>query len=306
MTRLFRFWGALAAGLAAPWLVSPAYAANEPAPAPPAALPSAPSAPDATAPPVPLAAPEAAVAPAAAPGAPEPTAAVAPSKPSVAARTRAARPASLKAQARSQDDYRGPPLLLGNGRKVKVGAYGGIGGAYTRFMGRDSGLMSLEAALLLDHRLSLGVAAYGFTRTPRGPAAADGTKQEFGAGYLGFAARYSVLGSLPVYPTFGLVLGAGAINLHHDHGWNDESDWDDGFRALDHDDHDDHDEWDRGLFDPFLFVQPELALNANATRWLRFGATLGYRFTSGVGRFGLENSDLNGIVAGANIQLGWF
>jgi hypothetical protein len=190
--------------------------------------------------------------------------------------------------------------LLGNGRKFKVGAYAALGGAYTRMMGQDSGLMSLEAALLLDHRLSIGAVGYGFTRTPRGPQATDGTRQQFGAGYGGLALRYSLFaGASPVYGTFGVVLGAGAVNLHRDDGWSDEDNWgDDGWN-------DDRD-WDAGRFDPFLFAQPELALNANATRWLRLGATVGYRFTGGVSRFGLAESDLNGIVAGANIAFGWF
>lgn len=197
-----------------------------------------------------------------------------------------------------KDSYDGPPLLLGRGKKVPVGAYAGFGGAYTRFAGRDSGLVSFEAALLLDHRLSLGVAGYGFTRTPRGPRASDGTAQEFGAAYGGFALRYSIFGSSPLYATFGLVLGAGAVNLHRDDGWDDETEWDAGFR--------DDDDWHAGRFDPFLVAQPEVALNANATRWLRLGVTGGYRFTGGVGRFGLDESDLNGVVIGGNIQVGWF
>lgn len=209
-------------------------------------------------------------------------------------------PAAPAAGASARDGYDGPPLLLGAGRKIKVGGYASMGGAYTRMIGLDSGLVSLEAALLLDHRLSLGVAGYGFTRTPRGPAALDGSRQQFGAGYGGLSLRYSVFApGVPVYGTFGLVLGAGAVNLHRDDGWDDESSWDDGFNRDDR-------EWDAGRFDPFLFVQPELALNANATRWLRLGATVGYRFTGGVSRFGLGESDLNGIVAGANIAVGWF
>lgn len=202
------------------------------------------------------------------------------------------------AAAPARDSYDGPPTLLGRGRKVKVGAYGGMGAAYTRFMGRDSGLMSVEGALLLDHRLSLGAAAYGFTRTPAGPDGSDGAPQEFGAGYGGFVARYSLIGSLPVYGSLGLVVGGGAVNLHDEYGWDDEEEWDDGW------DHDE--ELDRGRFDPFLLVQPELTLHANVTRWLRVGAMVGYRFTGGVGRFGLDESDLNGVVAGANLQLGWF
>lgn len=200
----------------------------------------------------------------------------------------------------AKDSYDGPPLLLGNGRKFKVGAYAALGGAYTRMIGQDSGLMSIEAALLLDHRLSIGAVGYGFTRTPRGPQATDGTRQELAAGYGGLALRYSVFaGAWPVYGTFGVVLGAGAVNLHRDDGWDDEESWDDDFGYDDRD-------WDAGRFDPFLFAQPEIALNANATRWLRLGATLGYRFTGGVSRFGLSEHDLNGVVVGANIGFGWF
>lgn len=201
----------------------------------------------------------------------------------------------------AKDAYDGPPLLLGGGKSLKLGGYGSLGGAYTRLMGRDSGLMSLEAAFLLDHRFSLGVAGYGFTRTPSGPDATDGTPRQFGAGYGGFAVRYSVFSGMPVYGTFGVVLGAGAVSLYRDNGWDDEEHWDDGLE-------DDADE--RSLravrIDPFLFVQPELALNANVTRWMRLGATVGYRFTGGVGRFGLDEADLNGVVVGANVQLGWF
>jgi hypothetical protein len=176
-----------------------------------------------------------------------------------------------------RDSYEGPPLLLGRGKRIKVGGYAGLGAAYTRFMGRDSGLMSLEGAFLFDHRLSLGVAGYG-----------------------GLAMRYSVFGNLPVYGTFGVLLGGGVVNLHRDYGWDDESDWDDDWDA------DRDDAWEHGRFDTFLVVQPEVTLHGNITRWLRLGATLGYRFTGGVGRFGLGESDLNGIVAGGNIQLGWF
>lgn len=204
----------------------------------------------------------------------------------------------MRFTAAEHSDYDGPPLLLAKNRRVKVGGYGGMGGAYTRFMGRDSGLVSMEGALLFDHRLSLGLAGYGFTRTPRGPDGLNGERQELGAGYGGLAIRYSLFSNWPVYGTFGAVVGGGVVNLHPDYGWDDEHDWDHGW------DHDD--EWEHGRFDAFLVVQPEATLNANVTRWLRLGATVGYRFTSGVGRFGLGEGDLNGVVLGGNIQLGWF
>jgi hypothetical protein len=198
----------------------------------------------------------------------------------------------------ARDAYDGPPLLL-DAKKLRVGGYAGLGGAYTRFLGRSSGLMSFEAAVLLDHRFSIGLSAYGFTQMPRGPSTAEGERQRFGSGYGGFAVRYSVLGKAPVYGTFGLVLGAGAVDLRPNDAWSDEEAWDDAFP-------DDERRWSPGRVDVFLVAQPEIALNANVTRWLRVGLNAGYRFTGGVSRFGLSERDLNGLLAGASIQLGWF
>ncbi len=63
-------------------------------------------------------------------------------------------------QASTRDSYDGPPLLLGGGKKFRVGGYASVGGGYTRLMGRDSGLVSLEGALLLDHRFSLSLTSH--------------------------------------------------------------------------------------------------------------------------------------------------
>lgn len=194
----------------------------------------------------------------------------------------------------ARDTYDGPPLLLGRGGKTRVGGYGSMGAGYTTFMGRRSGLMSMEGAVLLDHRLSLGFAGYGFTRRPCGCRAGDGALQELAAGYGGFVGRYSLFTRLPVYASVGLLLGGGATNLHpRDSDESHQEEWDD-------------DEWDEGEFDPFWVVQPEATLHLNVTRWFRVGANVGYRFTGGVSRFRLDESDLNGPVVGGSLQFGWF
>lgn len=53
-------------------------------------------------------------------------------------------------------------------------------------------------------------------------------------------------------------------------------------------------------------TQPELTLHVNATRWLRFGVTGGYRFASSVDAFGYSAKEMGGPLVGANVQLGWF
>ncbi|HEX5658774.1 MAG TPA: hypothetical protein VFX59_16355 [Polyangiales bacterium] len=186
---------------------------------------------------------------------------------------------------RERSYYDGPPLLLG--RRTAVGGYGGLTAAYTNMLNRDGGLLGFEGALLLAHKLSLGFAAYGFTRDPAGPPALDGSKRDFGTGYGGLVVRYAPFTNWPVYPAIGMLIGGGAVVLHQD--------------DFEHNHHDD----DHGEVDGYFVAQPELTVHANLTRWMRVGANVGYRITSGVSHFDLEESDLNGVVLGGHVQFGW-
>jgi hypothetical protein len=202
----------------------------------------------------------------------------------------AATPAERSApayDARRRREYDGPPLLLG--RRIAVGGYGGVSTVFTHMLDRNGAAVGFEGALLLAHRLSLGFAGYGFSRTPDGPAALDGTERKLGTGYGGFVARYAFLTNLPVYFSVGAIIGGGVVVLNDD---IENDDWDDN-----------HDRNEQS--DGFFMVQPELAMHANLTRWMRVGVTGGYRITSNVSRFGLTESDLNGVVLGGNIQFGW-
>jgi hypothetical protein len=187
-------------------------------------------------------------------------------------------------------EYDGPPLAFG--RRPAVGAYAGFSVAYTNMLNRDGALLGFEGALLIAHRLSLGLAGYGFSRSPAGPADWDGTAREFGTGYGGFVGRYAFFTHSPVYLSVGILLGGGAAVLHENWEADESDDWDE----------EDH-ESSQG--DGFFVVQPELSLHVNLTRWMRLGLTGGYRATSGVSRFGLSEGDLNGVVLGGNVQFGW-
>ena len=179
----------------------------------------------------------------------------------------------------------GPPLLFGH--DIDVGGYGGVDVLYTRMFGRDGVAAGLQGAVLIDHRLALGVAGYGFSNPLSGPDAADGSAQHFDTGYGGVTVRYSMfLDNLPFYPSLGVLVGGGAIDLTE----TDEVDFSN-----------DHSEGD-----VFAVVQPDITLYANLTRWMRVGLTAGYRFTSGVNKLGFDESDVNGVVAGAQIQFGSF
>jgi hypothetical protein len=195
--------------------------------------------------------------------------------------------ASLPEVPRQRDD--GPPLLFG--KQLEVGGYGSVDVAYSRMFGEDGALVGLQGALLLDHRLSLGIAGYGWTNSEPAPPDALGNPQRFETGYGGATIRYSLyMDDLPVYLTVGALVGGGAIALVDD----------------DRDDDDDFDGFDDGDNDVFAVVQPDVTLHANLTRWLRLGLTAGYRFTSGVDRNGYDESDVNGLLIGGQVQFGRF
>jgi hypothetical protein len=179
-------------------------------------------------------------------------------------------------------------LLLGDSKKkLRMGGYGGLTVAYSHMLHRDGVLVGGEGAVLVEHRLSFGGAGYAFSRSPSGPPATDGASREFFAGYGGVLVRYAAFVSdIPCYASFGVLIGGGAITL----------------ASRDHQDHEDHHAEVRGFF----VMQPDVTLHVNATRWLRFGITGGYRLATAVEHFGFAGDDVSGAVAGGNIQAGWF
>jgi hypothetical protein len=183
------------------------------------------------------------------------------------------------------EDDQGPPLLFG--KSLDVGGYGGLDVAYSRMFGRDGVVAGAQGAVLINHRLALGIAGYGWSNPLDGPAAPNGDARRFETGYGGFTAHYSVyFDQLPIYFTVGALVGAGAIDL------TDEN-HSDGFE-------------DRASEDVFAVFQPDVAVHANLTKWMRVGLTAGYRLTSGVDHLGFQESDVNGLMVGGQIQFGAF
>lgn len=198
------------------------------------------------------------------------------------------RPITTVAEGQPVDSESGPPVLFG--KKVQVGGYGSMNVAYTRMFGEDGALLGLEGAILLDHRLSLGIAGFAWTNPQQGPDDWRGNERRYQTGYFGGAFRYSFLSQAPVYLTAGAVVGSGAVVLVQEH----------------HDDDSDDVDVEREDVDVFAVFQPEVSLQANLTRWLRLGVTAGYRLTAGVGGLGHDEADVNGLVAGGHLQFGRF
>jgi hypothetical protein len=150
-------------------------------------------------------------------------------------------------------------------------------------------LVGGEGAVLLDHRFALGIAGYGLANEIKGPRSSDGSESVLGFGYGGAVLRYHWIGKkIPISLSLGTLIGAGGLTLLKKSG---ESDFE-------------FDEPDEA--NGYFVAEPALQANLHLTRWMRAGISGSYRFVRGPSLASIEDSDLEGVHAGAHIQFGWF
>lgn len=181
-----------------------------------------------------------------------------------------------------------PETLLGP--HYKVGGFGGLGVMYTRFANTEAVQVCGEGALLLNHVFSIGMGGCGIARTLKTTSFDDQAASNYRTsfGYGGGLIRYHFYSHRYANLAIATLIGAGAVA---------SGDWD--YR---------HNRYSGDVDDPDLvFVfEPQLAGYLNVTRWLRIGATAGYRFVSSSDTPGLKSSDLAAPTLGGQIQAGWF
>lgn len=190
--------------------------------------------------------------------------------------------------------YDGPATLLdGDGEKMHIGGYGGLSVQGTSIHRTGGLLIGGEGALLLDHRLALGLAGYGLTSEVRGPNFLDGEESILGFGYGGAILRYHLVSErIPVTASLGTLVGAGGLTLIK--------------RAVSDDFEYEYDYEEDTAASAFFVAEPSVQVNLHLTKWMRFGVSGGYRFVRGPSLRGISDSDLEGVTAGGHAQFGWF
>lgn len=189
-------------------------------------------------------------------------------------KSRASEPAAKRGAAADSGEAKPPATLFD--RVPKFGAYAGLGFRYARLMGSDIPLAGIEVALLLDHRLAFGFAAYGWS------AGREGALTSVTLGYGGLLLRYHLLFDSPFVVSFAALAAAGDVSVSR----ADPA----GARGRDNDN---------------IFVcEPQISAHLQIARFLRLGADFGYRIVAGLDTF--ETSDFRGFLGGLHIQAGWF
>jgi hypothetical protein len=169
----------------------------------------------------------------------------------------------------------GKDTLIGQTREL--GGYAGLGFRYSELGDTDGFMAMLEAALLINRRLALGVAAGGGFSGP-----IDAERNRIAGGFAGVVTRYSFLFDSPASFSLGAIAGAGGFELEED---------------ID-------DKVDDDPSDAVFVFEPQLTGDLDVTRFARIGVDFGYRLVAGADA--IATQDLRGITGGFHVQLGWF
>jgi hypothetical protein len=187
----------------------------------------------------------------------------------------------------------GPDTLLDASTDYAIGGMGGLSVFYTRIAHLNAVAVCGEGAIIIDHALTLGGGGCGIPREIKAEQYGTGPhdpNDRLQFGYGGAVARYHFFSRKVVNLGVGALLGAGAIEI---------GTWDGSGENWQQD-------YTHKRTDAVFVFEPQIGGYANITRWLRVGATAGYRIVGGVDTKGLSNGSVGGPLIGGQIQAGWF
>jgi hypothetical protein len=186
--------------------------------------------------------------------------------------------------------YRGPGTLLSkSGEKIAVGGYGGVTVLATDLEGQTAMLIGGEGAVLLDHRLVIGLGGYGLTSVVDAAPFENGDRSLLMLGYGGPIMRYQFVGEGPLVLSIGALIGGGGFGF---------------LREISSQDWEVEEEYTTGQV--FFVIEPSLQAHVHLTRWMRLGANLNYRAIQGANARGVDDQGLSSFSGGGHLQFGWF
>jgi hypothetical protein len=164
---------------------------------------------------------------------------------------------------------------------------------YTRFAGGGAPQVCGEGGVIIDHALELGGGGCGITTTVDAYARKYGPSPNYpgdrmGFGYGGAIIRYHFLTRKIVNVGVGALIGAGGLTIG---AWDSQKhEWSSAHQRS----------------EAVFVLEPQAGAYTNFTRWLRIGATVGYRIVAGVDMKNVSASDLSAPTLGGVVQGGWF
>jgi hypothetical protein len=191
--------------------------------------------------------------------------------------------------------------------RIQHGGYGAPVIKVTTIDGGSAVLLGGQGAWLINHTFGLGIAGYGMVTEriynrpdqPNAPEYEPTATRRLELGYGGLLLSYVNRSDELIHTTVDLLIGGGTIGFAKRYRYADN--WDSGDW--------DSDDWDHsrsGSTDGFFVLEPSLNVEINLVRFMRLDAGMGYRWVSGVSRFGYGNADISGVTGTLALKFGKF
>jgi hypothetical protein len=198
-------------------------------------------------------------------------------------------------QQRERNDYQrqygNDEIRTIGGRGNSCGFYIGINSSYSEISGYDAITAGARLAWISNHGIAIGLAGNGFFSEPQPLLASSNKEFNYTGGYGGLLIEPILFPRMPVHLSFPVILGAGGIaeGVYYDMNYPYETTGGYVEEA-----------------EAFLIAEPGVELEINAARWIRFGLSCSYRFTTEIDNGNMPSNPLDGMTAGFSLKFGKF
>jgi hypothetical protein len=187
---------------------------------------------------------------------------------------------------------REPEVLMRS--SVPLGGYGGPDMRMTSIFAEPAMLVGAQASWLVNHQYFFGVAGYGLATRHDAPNAmrVDGNPSMLGLVYGGIRMGVVATPSKLLHVTLGVLAGPGSLT-----GISripTRAEFEVGYERR------------MGHAEAFLVLEPEVAVEANATSFMRVALGASYRYVTGLEHPGLSTGNLSSPAASLAVKFGVF
>ncbi len=203
---------------------------------------------------------------------------------------------NLNAQPESKETSGEMQTVFGKSAQPSVGWFIGFDHTYSQFDKRDVWMGGLNFGMVIDHRLSLGLAGNGWYKRNEMyyPGITDTSGAYLEGGYGGFLIEYTLFPKSPVHLTFPLLIGGGGASYVSDQEYLewDEDEWDSEHVVLD--------------TDVFFVIEPGVRAEINLLKFMRLTAGVSYRYVPNLEMVHTSADMLNNLNATMGLKFGKF
>jgi len=173
--------------------------------------------------------------------------------------------------------------LVGN-QRISSGGYGAVSFYYSKISGEDVLLIGGKGGWIINHKLCLGLAGYGFVNDLEFDDLIVGKSLNLSGGYGGLLIEPIISPYDPIHISVPLLIGAGGITYFENNWWKNKA-----YPSK-----------------AFFVFEPGVELELNIIRFMRIALGVSYRLTSNIGIENIDSNNLDGFSGGITLKFGKF